>query len=98
MFTFIDKYKYKYKNKGILCALDCIEFYFDNLNDVDINSIMFKLNEKGLLSMDMFEYLQNRNIQFSMRFKYLKEISFKHNMKLFQKIYIKLMIEKYIKN
>jgi hypothetical protein len=96
MFAFIDKYKDK--NKVILCTLDCVEFYFGNLNDVDINSILFKLNEKRLLSMDMFEYLQNRDIKFIMRYKYLKEISFKQNMKLFRKIYIKLMIEKYIKN
>lgn len=72
----------------IVC--DCILFKVPELTKTDMYSILYRINNESFRSYDMFHYLQNRDINFNIKYRYIKEISFLKNIFLFRKIYLPL--------
>lgn len=72
----------------IVC--DCIFFEIPKLSKIDIYSILHKTYYENYKSLDMFRYLQNRSINFNIRYKYIKEISLFKNIFLFRKVFLPL--------
>lgn len=72
----------------IVC--DCILFEIPELSKTDMYSILHKTYYENCKSLDMFHYLQNRSINFNIKYRYIRGIPLLRNVFLFRTVFLPL--------